>query len=132
MCIAKCVTEFERLYNKARFYDTVLPDGILAYKILNNASTSDSNEKLIRAILPGLTYKTMKIWLIKLFGDLSLSVGSNKSKTSYVKLKPYKELAYEASCNETKEDVHYGQYTNKNSKKEIFYIEKENLTVRQK
>ena len=32
MGIADYVAEFERLYNKARSYDIVLPDGILTHK----------------------------------------------------------------------------------------------------
>ena len=48
MPIADFVVEFERLYNKAKAYDMVLPDGILAYEFLNNANISDSYKKLIR------------------------------------------------------------------------------------
>lgn len=36
--IAESVAEFERLHNKAKPYDMVLTNGILAYNFLNNAS----------------------------------------------------------------------------------------------
>ena len=59
MTIAEFAVEFERLHNKAKAHEMVLPDGILAYKFSNNANISDSREKLIRATM---TYDNSVIW----------------------------------------------------------------------
>ena len=82
MPISEFVVEFERLYNKAKAYEMILPDGILAYKFLNNANITDSHEKLIRATMTALSYNSMKEQLRKIFGDVSISISSNKSKPS--------------------------------------------------
>lgn len=114
MPIADFVVEFERLYNKAKAYDMVLPDGILAYEFLNNANISDSHEKLIRATMTELSYKAMKEQLRKVFGDLSLSVSSNKNREStgaannQVKIEPREEMAFEGTAEE--EEVNYGSW----------------------
>ena len=113
MPIADFVVEFERLYNKAKAYDMVLPDGILAYEFLNNANISDSHEKLIRATMTELTYKAMKEQLCKVFGDLSLSVSSNKkenfgSSNNQVKVEARDEMAFEATAED--EEVYYGNW----------------------
>ena len=64
MGIAEDVAEFERL-----------PDGILAHKFFNNALVPGSNENLIRESLTDVTYETVKIQIMKIFGNSSLSVG---------------------------------------------------------
>ena len=51
MSMADYVAEFEKLNNKAKSYKMELPDGILAYKFLNNANLSNTHEQLIRATL---------------------------------------------------------------------------------
>ena len=100
MTIAEFVVEFERLYNKAKAHEMVLPDGILAYKFLNNANISDSHKKLIHATMTTLSYEVKKEQLRKIFGDLSISVASNKQKlipnnNIQVKVEPQQEFAYE-------------------------------------
>ena len=50
MSIAEYVAESERVYGGAKSCIMTLRDGILAYKFLNNAPVSHSNEKLRRAI----------------------------------------------------------------------------------
>ena len=100
MTVAEFAVEFERLHNKAKAHEMVLPDGILAYKFLNNANISDSREKLIRATMTTLSYEVMKEQLKKIFGDLSISAVSNKQKSIpdnniQVKVEPQEEFAYE-------------------------------------
>ena len=38
----------------------VLPTGVLAYKVLNNANISSEKKQLIRATVVSLTYENMK------------------------------------------------------------------------
>lgn len=49
------VIEFERLYNKTKAWDMILPDGILAYKLLNNTNISDNHEKRVRANMTNIS-----------------------------------------------------------------------------
>ena len=64
----------------------VLPEAILAYKFLNNTSTSDSNQKLMQAIYTKHSHNKMTHQLRKVSGDLSLSVSSNRVPSTYVRL----------------------------------------------
>ena len=57
MSMADYVAEFERLYNKAKVYEMVLPE---EYKFLNNANLSDTRDKLIRTTMTELAYNSIK------------------------------------------------------------------------
>ena len=46
MTIVDHINEFERLNNKIRQFDMVLPTGALAYKVLNNANISSEKQQL--------------------------------------------------------------------------------------
>ena len=59
MTIVDYINEFERLNNKIRQFDMVLPTGVLAYKVLNNANISSEKKQLIRATVVSLTYENM-------------------------------------------------------------------------
>ena len=109
MSMADYVAEFERLYNKAKLYEMVLPEGILAYKFLNNANLSDTHDKLIRATMTDLTYNSMKNQVKKIFGDLSLNISMNKSSTSspQIKLEPEESLNFEAHTDDQENIVAY-------------------------
>ena len=65
---------FERLYQKAKNFSFVLPDGVLAYRLLKSANLSSEHEQLARATLPSLTYDNMKNQLKKIFNNNSTSV----------------------------------------------------------
>ena len=86
MGIGEYASEFERLNNKVKAYDMVLREAVLAYKFLNNTSISDFNQKLIQAILTELSCDKMTHELKKVFGDLSLSISSNRVPSTYVRL----------------------------------------------
>ena len=58
-------------YNKLKVYQMKLRDGVLAYRVLKSANLSEENEKLARATITTLTYKSMTEQLKKIFGDMS-------------------------------------------------------------
>ena len=60
MTIAEFVVEFGRLYNKVKAHEMVLPDGLLAYKLLNNANISNYHEKLICATMTTLSNEVIE------------------------------------------------------------------------
>ena len=80
MTINNYIIEFERLYHKIKNYDMGLPDGVLAYKFLNNANISEHHKQLVRATLSELKYNTMKEQLKKVFSDPSNFTGSIKEE----------------------------------------------------
>ena len=51
-----------------------LSDGVIAYHVLKSANLSEENEKLARATITTLTYKSMTEQLKKIFGDMSKSL----------------------------------------------------------
>ena len=59
MTIVDHINEFERLNNKIRQFDMVLPTGVLAYKVLNNANISLEKKQLVRATVVSLTYENI-------------------------------------------------------------------------
>ena len=65
------LNNFEHLYNKLKVYQMELPDGVLAYHVLNSANLSEENKKLAQATITTLTYKSMTQQLKKIFGDMS-------------------------------------------------------------
>ena len=50
------------------------PDRVPAYRVLKIANLSEENEKLARATITTLTYKSMTEQLKKIFGDMSKSL----------------------------------------------------------
>ena len=57
-----------------------LPDGVLAYKFLNNANISEHHKQLVWATLSELKHNTMKEQLKKVFSDPSNFTGSIKEE----------------------------------------------------
>ena len=74
MNMKEFLNSFECLYNKLKVYQMELPDGVLAYRVLKSANLSEENEKLARATITTLTYKSMTEQLKKIFGDMSKSL----------------------------------------------------------
>ena len=76
MAIVDYINEFERLNDKICQFDIVLPTGVLAYKVLNNANVSSEKKQLIRAIV-SLTYESMKKQLKAIY-DRSANSSANE------------------------------------------------------
>ena len=98
--IADFTVEFERLYNKAKNYEMFLPDSILAYKFLTNASLSENNLQLVKATFSELTYEKVKEQMRKIFGDLKIPIPSENEP--HIRLKRETEdvlkLKYCGTC----------------------------------
>ena len=63
------IAKFEVLNATIRGREMILPDGVLAYRLLHSANLNDEEMRLCRATLPELKYATMKTQLLKIFGD---------------------------------------------------------------
>ena len=80
--ISDYIIQFERLYNKAKGYKMEIHDGVLAYRLLNNANISDTHKQLIRATVSEMNYKNMKEQLNKIFSSVT-----SKCETESIKIK---------------------------------------------
>ena len=72
LSINEYIIQFERLYNKAKSFKMEIHDGVLAYRLLNNANLNDTHKQLIRATVSEMNYKNMKDQLNKIFASSSL------------------------------------------------------------
>ena len=67
------IIEFEQKYNKCKKYDMVLPDAILAFKLLDNAGLNQSDRHLALTACSDLKFDTMKAALNRIFSSKSQS-----------------------------------------------------------
>ena len=63
------LVKFEQLYTKIKDHQMVLPDGVLAYRVLNSANLSNEQMTLCRATMTDLKYDAMVKQLKRLFAD---------------------------------------------------------------
>lgn len=69
MLMKDFIIEFERLLSKTKSYGTTMSEDILAYRLLKSANLSAREQQLTRATIQDLTYDSMKLQLMKIFGD---------------------------------------------------------------
>ena len=85
MRMREYLNNFEKLYTKIKAHGMELPDGVLAYRVLNSANLSEEEMKLCRATLTTLQYDKMVEQLLKIFGDtVSPSFGKSDVKEESV------------------------------------------------
>ena len=63
------IHEFEDLYEKAKRHKMVLPDAILAYKLLDNAGLDVRERQMVLSACNELKYEDMKRALRRIFGE---------------------------------------------------------------
>ena len=59
--ISDYIVEYEQRYNKCKKYEMLLPDAILAFKLLDNAGLSQSDRLLALTACSDLKFDTMKV-----------------------------------------------------------------------
>ena len=69
MNISNYIIEFNIRFNKIKNFNMTLPDGVLAYKFLNNPNISEQHKQLMRATLTELKYEKTKDQIKKVFSD---------------------------------------------------------------
>ena len=65
MTIADYLIEFDRMIAQLKLHKIILPEPVLAYRVLRGANLTDDHEKLIRASVSELTLKSMAFQLKK-------------------------------------------------------------------
>ena len=68
MLMKEYLIQFQKLYTK-KDHNLTLPDGVLAYRVLNSANLGEEEMKLCRATISELKYETMVKQLIRIYGD---------------------------------------------------------------
>ena len=69
MNINEYVTEFDQKYQKSVKYEMMLPDAVLAFKVLENAGLTVQERQLALTACSELKYDNMKSALKRIFGD---------------------------------------------------------------
>ena len=69
MSMSDYIIEFDQRYQKTRKYDMALPDAVLAFKLLDNASLTPQERKLALTACSELKYNNMKSALKRIFAD---------------------------------------------------------------
>ena len=54
------LVEFDRRYDKIKIHNIILPEPVLAYRVLNSANISVEKGQLARATVSELTYSNMQ------------------------------------------------------------------------
>ena len=113
MTINDYIIHFERLHNKAKGYKMEIHDGVLAYRLLNNATISESHKQLIRATLPDLRYTTMKEQLKRVFAKTvtTESVEAQQLKSEFL-------IKFESDDSSEREDVYFSDKGSRFQKRE--------------
>ena len=68
MTIADYLIEFDRMTAQLKLQKIILPEPVLAYRVLRRANLTNDHEKLIRATVSELTLKSMAFQLKKVMG----------------------------------------------------------------
>ena len=69
MIISNYIIKFECLDNKIKNFNMTLPDGLLAYKFLNNANISEQHKQLVGATVTEVKYENMKDQIKNIFSE---------------------------------------------------------------
>ena len=101
MTIVDYINEFECLNNKIHQFDMVLPTGVLAYRVLNNANISSEKKQLIRATVVSLTYENMTKQLKALYDS---TANSSTNELVDIKSEPVYYANNHEFVNETPKD----------------------------
>lgn len=85
--MADYIIQFEQHYNRLSGYKMVLPDGILAFKLLDNAGLSAQERKLALTASTDLTFSSMKSALKRIFCENSCGEIASGYKSEPIRVK---------------------------------------------
>ena len=89
MSMSDYIVEFDKRYSKSKKHDMVLPEAVLAFKLLDNAELSTKDRQLALTASSDLKYISMKSALQRIFGDGACPGGArNETNAVIVKQEP--------------------------------------------
>ena len=103
MGVTDFLNAFERLNNKLKKNKMILPEGVLAYRVLKSANLTTEQEQLARATVTDITYKAMCDKLKSIFGDNKQP--SNENRQGILKVPA--DMKHEPFYCDDSEDVYY-------------------------
>ena len=71
MNMSKYIIEFDQRYEKMKKYQMTLPDAVLAFKLLDNATLNHQQKQLALTACQDMKYATMRSALKRIFGESS-------------------------------------------------------------
>lgn len=86
MKISEYKIEFEKRYNRAKKYKMTVDDGVLAYRFLESANLTESQQELVRGTIDDMTYAKVTKKMSSLFLETSSAVAEGSHLP--VKLEP--------------------------------------------
>ena len=99
MIISNYIIKFECLDNKIKNFNMTLPDGLLAYKFLNNANISEQHKQLVGAAVTEVKYENMKDQIKNIFSESISFYGIVQDEQS-IKVEPtYHQDTFYSSSN---------------------------------
>ena len=112
MDVKEFIVAFERLNNRLVATGTVLPEGVLAYRLLKSAALTPEQEQLSKATVETFTFDAMCNKLKSIFGDLNKNSRQDGS-SGIIRMEPKQEEAY------IMEDAYYGHAARRGSFNEM-------------
>ena len=88
MLMKDYLVKFEQLYTKIKDHQMILPDDVLAYRVLNSANLTTDQMTLCRATMTDLEYSEMVKQLRRLSADSIMSGHVNNPSTIQPKEEP--------------------------------------------
>ena len=83
--VKEYIVAFERLNNRLVATGTILPQGVLAYRLLKSASLTREQEQLAKATVGEFTYEAMCTKLKSIFGDMGKKHGNSAVQLTEIK-----------------------------------------------
>ena len=87
MLMKDYLVKFEQLYTKMKDHQMILPDGVLAYRVLNSANLTTDQMTLCRATMTELKYRE-RVKQLRLFADSMTSGHVNNPSRIQPKVEP--------------------------------------------
>ena len=118
MSVGDYLIEFDRLVAELKANAIVLPEPVLAYRVLKSADVNSEEEKIIRATVKELKLKDMSEQLRKVMKSYT-EEGSKDNKVPAVVIKKEADIEFNETCSEEQKDVEnqdeifYGRWTNR-------------------
>ena len=99
--------QFHKKLLKAHTYGTTLADSVLGYKLLKCANLTNFEEKIIKATIKDITYKSVAAQLKKVFRNVhpktSMSIYESEIKRKTVRAE-YMNIINKTSCSDTSDE----------------------------
>ena len=117
MSVEDYLIEFDRLVAELKANAIVLPEPVLAYRVLKSAEVTSEEEKIIRATVKELKLKDMSDQLRKVMK--SYTEEGSKDKVPAVVIKKEADIEFNETCSEEQKDaesqdeIFFGRWTNR-------------------